>query len=184
MIDPMDVEVPELKNLLERDDYLRPYEREFRRRYGCFQDYLKRIAAGDGSLDQFTKSYQKFGIHIEHDGSVYCLEWAPGAKAVYLAGDFNNWNTESHPYRRLEFGKWELTIPPAENGGNVLKHLSEVKIVVENQHGHKEYRLSPWATYVVAPEISGHAYKQKIWHPSDAERYVFKFDRSSFKQKI
>lgn len=180
----MDVEVPELKNLLERDDYLRPYEREFRRRYGCFQDYLKRIAAGDGSLDQFTKSYQKFGIHIEHDGSVYCLEWAPGAKAVYLAGDFNNWNTESHPYRRLEFGKWELTIPPAENGGSVLKHLSEVKIVVENQHGHKEYRLSPWATYVVAPEISGHAYKQKIWHPSDAERYVFKFDHVKKPQSL
>lgn len=32
-LDPMEVEVPELNNLLERDGYLRPYEREYRRRF-------------------------------------------------------------------------------------------------------------------------------------------------------
>lgn len=31
-MDPMDVEVPELNNQLERDPYLKPYEREFKRR--------------------------------------------------------------------------------------------------------------------------------------------------------
>lgn len=31
-LDPMQVEVPDLKVLLHRDPYLRPYEREFRRR--------------------------------------------------------------------------------------------------------------------------------------------------------
>jgi hypothetical protein len=31
-LDPMQVEVPDLKELLDRDPYLRPYEREFRRR--------------------------------------------------------------------------------------------------------------------------------------------------------
>ena len=31
-LDPMQVEVPNLKELLDRDPYLRPYEREFRRR--------------------------------------------------------------------------------------------------------------------------------------------------------
>lgn len=31
-LDPMQVEVPELKALLDRDPYLKPYEREFRRR--------------------------------------------------------------------------------------------------------------------------------------------------------
>lgn len=35
-LDPMDVPVPELHLLLERDPYLKPHEREFRRR----QDYL------------------------------------------------------------------------------------------------------------------------------------------------
>lgn len=32
-MDPMHVEVPELKRHLERDPYLKPFEREFRRRY-------------------------------------------------------------------------------------------------------------------------------------------------------
>ena len=31
-LDPMQVEVPKLNELLDRDSYLRPYEREFRRR--------------------------------------------------------------------------------------------------------------------------------------------------------
>lgn len=31
-LDPMQVEVPDLNVLLDRDPYLRPYEREFRRR--------------------------------------------------------------------------------------------------------------------------------------------------------
>ena len=31
-LDPMQVEVPNLNVLLDRDSYLRPYEREFRRR--------------------------------------------------------------------------------------------------------------------------------------------------------
>lgn len=31
-MDPMDVEVPELQNQLDRDSYLKPYEREFKRR--------------------------------------------------------------------------------------------------------------------------------------------------------
>lgn len=31
-LDPMQVEVPEIEALLNRDSYLRPYEREIRRR--------------------------------------------------------------------------------------------------------------------------------------------------------
>lgn len=31
--DPFDIEVPEIKNLLERDGYLKPYEADIRRRY-------------------------------------------------------------------------------------------------------------------------------------------------------
>jgi 1,4-alpha-glucan branching enzyme len=31
-LDPMQVEVPQLKALLDRDPYLKPYEREIRRR--------------------------------------------------------------------------------------------------------------------------------------------------------
>lgn len=57
-------------------------------RYACFLDYLERVNE-ESDLDSFTTGYKKFGIHINNDGSVYCLEWAPGAKQLYLTGDFS-----------------------------------------------------------------------------------------------
>lgn len=35
-MDPSEVEVPEIKTLLERDPYLKPYENDIRRRYFLF----------------------------------------------------------------------------------------------------------------------------------------------------
>lgn len=53
-------------------------------------DYLERVNE-ESDLDSFTTGYKKFGIHINNDGSVYCLEWAPGAKQLYLTGDFSKY---------------------------------------------------------------------------------------------
>jgi len=41
----------------------------------------------------------------------------------------DNWNRENYPYKKLEYGKWELTIPPNSDGTPVIKHLSEIKVV-------------------------------------------------------
>lgn len=38
-MDPSQVEVPEIKALLERDPYLQPYENEIRKRYRIFCSY-------------------------------------------------------------------------------------------------------------------------------------------------
>lgn len=46
---------------------------------------------------------------------------------IYL--NIDNWNRESHPYKKLEYGKWELTIPPNNDGTPVIKHLSEIKVI-------------------------------------------------------
>jgi len=39
---------------------------------------------------------------------------APDAKAVFVAGTFNDWNTQSHPLKRARDGRWVLTLdlPP------------------------------------------------------------------------
>ena len=42
-MDPSEVEVPEIKNLLERDPYLKPYENDIRRRYACVQNSNKNV---------------------------------------------------------------------------------------------------------------------------------------------
>lgn len=40
-------------------------------------------------LEEFTQGYKEFGVHVRDDGSIYCKEWAPGAKELYLRGDFS-----------------------------------------------------------------------------------------------
>ncbi|XP_075218700.1 1,4-alpha-glucan-branching enzyme [Lycorma delicatula] len=171
-MDPMQVEVPKLKEMLDRDPYLRPYEREYRRRYACFKDYLDKVSECEGGVDKFTEGYKYYGIHVNPDSSVTCREWAPGAVGVYLTGDFNGWNRQSHPYHKLEFGKWELQIPPNSDGSCAIQHLSEIKLVIRTQSGELVERLSPWATYVVQPPRSeGFTYKQRVWNPPPEKKY-------------
>jgi 1,4-alpha-glucan branching enzyme len=38
----------------------------------------------------------------------YCV--APSARSVYLVGDFNGWNSASHPMRRREDGCWFIDV--------------------------------------------------------------------------
>ncbi|KAM6446236.1 1,4-alpha-glucan-branching enzyme isoform 1-T1 [Liasis olivaceus] len=139
----------ELERLLEKDPYLTPFEQDFQRRYGIFHRILKNIEENEGGLDKFTKSYQTFGVNRFIDGGLYCKEWAPGAEAVFLTGDFNNWNPFSHPYKKMDFGKWDLFIPPGPDGFRPVSHGSKLKLVIRTKTGEVLYRISPWARYVV-----------------------------------
>jgi len=59
-------------------------------RYSCFKKLWDDIENNEeGGVDKFTRGYERFGIHARPDGSVYCLEWCPGAQALYLRGDFS-----------------------------------------------------------------------------------------------
>lgn len=84
----MDVIVPDIDNLLTHDPYLKPYENEIRRRYQCFTEALTRIESAEGLL-KFCKSYNEYGIHCLPDNSIRVREWAPGAEALFLRGDFS-----------------------------------------------------------------------------------------------
>ncbi|KAJ8970066.1 hypothetical protein NQ317_008239 [Molorchus minor] len=162
----MEVEVPNIRDLLDRDGYLDPYENEIRRRYAVFKDNLHAIEQHGGGLDNFTKAYTFYGINLQPDNSIVCREWAPGAQQLFLTGEFNGWNRDSHPYKKMEYGKWELILPPNGDGSPAIKHLSEIKITIQTHQGHKEDRLSPYATYVEEPpKDQGTIYKQKLWNP-------------------
>jgi hypothetical protein len=80
----------------------------------------------------------------------------------------DNWNKTMHPYKKLEYGKWELHLPPNSDGSCVIKHLSEMKIIILDKYGQLHERLSPWATYVIQSNniLDGTTYKHKIWHPT------------------
>ncbi|XP_050314045.1 1,4-alpha-glucan-branching enzyme [Anthonomus grandis grandis] len=176
-MDPMEVEVPEIESFFNRDPYLRKYEREIRRRYGVFKDRLELIEESPGGIEDFTKAYKHYGVHVQANNSIICREWAPGAKGMWLTGEFNRWNRYSHAYEKKEFGKWELYIPARTDGSAAIKHLSEIKVVVQNAEGEKLDRLSPYAPYVVEPgKGEGTIYKQLFYNPPREERYQFKHD--------
>ena len=109
------------------------------------------------------------------DNSITCHEWCPGADALFLRGDFNGWDRVSHPFKKLDFGKWELTIPAGSDGQPLIKHLSKVKLVVLTKSGEMVDRLDPWATYVVQPPKSTGVtlYDHVFWNPPQNEKYVF-----------
>jgi len=72
-----------------------------------FDHYLM----GEGSHE---RSYEKMGSHlVEMDGirGVHFAVWAPNARQVYLMGDFNSWNGESHPLSSSSSGIWTLFVP-------------------------------------------------------------------------
>ncbi len=88
-VDLHETEVPKIDELLQLDPYLKPHEKEIRRRYGCFIQYMDQINNYEEGLLKFTESYKRYGVHVEADNSVSCLEWAPNAKNIYLRGDFS-----------------------------------------------------------------------------------------------
>lgn len=159
-----------VEELFKMDGYLETHRHEILRRIDCLRAIINRIKA-DEDLEKFTSSYKTYGLHVEKDGSVSGLEWAPGAEALYLKGDFNGWNETSHPYERLPFGKWQIKIPPQKDGP-AIKHLSKLKLVVRTKSGQLVERISPWASYVKPPPNS-FQYEQVFFNPPQPYRFRY-----------
>ncbi|XP_014246618.1 1,4-alpha-glucan-branching enzyme [Cimex lectularius] len=177
-VDPMEVQVPELEKLLERDPYLKSHEKEFRKRYAVMEDCVEKIKSEWGGLEDFCQAYKKFGIHVNTDNSVDCMEWAPGACQLYLCRLLNDRDKMLHPFEKKDYGIWTLHLDPNSDGSCKIPHLSELKICVQTKTGNLENRLSPWATYVVKPpKEEGLTYKHLFWNPPENKKYKFKNTR-------
>ncbi|XP_046574692.1 1,4-alpha-glucan-branching enzyme-like [Haliotis rubra] len=175
--DTAKVVVPQIENLFSSDGYLRDFEKEIRRRYGCFKDIVNRIDENEDSLEKFSRAYQNYGIHRREDNSIIMLEWAPAAEAIYLRGDFNDWKIEEKfSFKKLDFGKWELQIPPNPDGSCPIKHLSRLKLGIRTKTGEVVDRICPWATRVDRPKDVA-IYEHVFWDPPESEIYVPKHPR-------
>ncbi|XP_051719466.1 1,4-alpha-glucan-branching enzyme isoform X1 [Ctenopharyngodon idella] len=168
------VTIPQLNSLLQMDPYLKPFEKDFQRRYGLFEKQLALLEEAEGGFDQFTRSYNSYGVQRMPDNSLVFKEWAPAAEALFLTGDFNDWNNFSHPYTKKEFGKWELHMPPKEDKTPAVTHNSKLKVVVHTRAGERLYRISPWAKYVTQHEKSV-IYDWVHWDPP--QPYIHKHPR-------
>ena len=82
-----------------------------------------------------------FGAHpcteSEQEGYRFRV-WAPNAQQVSLMGDFNGWNTDSHPMNHIGHGVWELFLPG-------LKVYDAYKYVIHTHDGRVLAKADPYA---------------------------------------
>uniref|UniRef100_A0A8C1SC77 1,4-alpha-glucan branching enzyme n=1 Tax=Cyprinus carpio TaxID=7962 RepID=A0A8C1SC77_CYPCA len=99
-----------------------------------FAERLAQLEEAEGAFDYFTLSYRSFGIQRRSDNGLVLREWAPGAEAVFLTGDFNSWEKQSHPFTQKEYGKWELYLSPKVDKSPAIKHLTKLKVLNTSRH--------------------------------------------------
>jgi 1,4-alpha-glucan branching enzyme len=97
--------------------------------------------------------YDKLGAHpMKHEGKEgTCFAvWAPDAQKVYVMGDFNGWDKESHPLRpRRKSGIWEGFVPGVGKGANYKYHIAS------RFHGYHVDKADPFALYSEVPPKTG-----------------------------
>ena len=146
--------------LIKNDPYLEPYETAIRGRYEFALATEKRLTRqGKSTLSDFASGYLYFGLHRTQDGWVF-REWAPNATALYLVGDFNDWQELStYQAHRIEgTGNWELQLPL-----DAIQHGQLYKMHVY-WNGGKGERIPAWATRVVQ-DAKTSIFSAQVWSP-------------------
>lgn len=98
---------------------------------------------------QWDNAYEYFGVHPAASGWVFRL-WAPYARHVRLAGDFNGWNGED--MRRIQGGVWELSVDNA-------RQYDSYKYIVTGADGQERWKADPYAFHAATrPDTNSKVY--------------------------
>lgn len=157
--------------LIQDDPWLSPYQHDIESRHKLFLNAKKEIENASESIKQFASAYQYFGFNydINLKGWWY-REWAPSAYALFLIGDFNNWNKESHPLTKNDKGIWEIFI--SDTSTNPLKHENLVKVLIKAQNGDLE-RIPAYIQRAVQ-DPNTHVFSGQIWAPEKSFKWTDK----------
>jgi 1,4-alpha-glucan branching enzyme len=154
--------------ILKSDPWLAPYANAIVGRYEYFESVEKKLTGEGTSLSDFATGYLYFGLHRLPDGWVF-REWAPNATAIFMIGDFNNW--QRHPdyqLKKMQNGIWEIRLPDY-----AIAHTQLYKLLVEWDGGSGE-RIPAWARRVVQDEETK-IFSAQVWNP--IKPYAFKIKK-------
>ncbi|MGD1002141.1 MAG: 1,4-alpha-glucan branching protein GlgB [Candidatus Brocadiia bacterium] len=97
--------------------------------------------------------YEKLGAHpvkVAGVSGTYFAVWAPNANYVAVIGDFNGWNTGSHPLQaRAQSGIWEGFIPGVGRGAVYKFHIGS------HNRGYRVDKVDPFGLYSLPPPETG-----------------------------
>ena len=91
--------------------------------------------------------------------------WAPNARSVSVVGEFNNWNTQANPMKKVgPIGVYETFIPGAKVG-------DLYKFYIIGYHGEELYKADPYGneaelrpgTASRIADISDYKWKDTTW---------------------
>lgn len=159
-------------SFVEKDPLLEPFRHTIRRRYENF--VLREVGFTENrrSLADAFNSYLYYGLHGGEDGWVF-REWAPQARAIYLIGDFSDWEKkEEFRLQAVSSGNWEIKISPGR-----LSHGMKYKLWIEWEGGSGE-RLPSHVTRAVQDEKTK-IFSAEVWQPAEAYRW-----KNSFRRKL
>ncbi len=75
-------------------------------------DDVSRIGAtGESELEELKRIEEVYTDPIDRTVDIEFVYEAPGAKEVFLSGNFNNWDTTSLPMKKNKRGQWTATVP-------------------------------------------------------------------------
>eukprot|EP00184_Porphyridium_aerugineum_P004089 CAMPEP_0184694400 /NCGR_PEP_ID=MMETSP0313-20130426/2380_1 /TAXON_ID=2792 /ORGANISM="Porphyridium aerugineum, Strain SAG 1380-2" /LENGTH=757 /DNA_ID=CAMNT_0027152691 /DNA_START=83 /DNA_END=2356 /DNA_ORIENTATION=- len=156
------------------DKSLEPFQDALRHRYHEYLAKKKAIEEAEGSIAEFAQGYKKLGFVRQQDPpGLLVTEWAPGAAQVFLFGDFNNWDRNSHSLKRDDYGKWSIFLPDKADGTPVIQHNTKVKLCVVTPGGMRLDRNPAWAPYCVQNPQS-FLYDMVYWNPPAEVKYQWK----------
>ncbi len=136
-----------------------------------FEETLTHIKHDCGSLAAYATGHKQTGVHFKPKENRWVVrEWAPGARAVSLIGDFNGWDREAHPMNATASGVWELTLD-----GDALRHGQLVKLHIHGADGSRRDRIPACIRRAVQDPVT-HDYSGQIWHAPDAYVWRHQFD--------
>ena len=52
--------------MIKNDPYLEPFEESIRKRFNQTKQWIETIEKNEGSLDQFSKGYEKYGFQVQN----------------------------------------------------------------------------------------------------------------------
>ena len=84
-----------------------------------------------------AKAYEFLGAHPAENGVCFRV-WAPNAQWIGVAGDFNGWQAERAPMKKISIGVWECTV---EN----VRKFDAYKFVIRTPDGRIIYKSDPYA---------------------------------------
>ena len=123
-----------------------------------------------------VRAYDFLGAHLvnrnDKNGVMFRV-WAPTARSVSVAGDFNNWNNEANYMYNIGYGVWEVFVEG-------VKQFCAYKYCIESEYGDRLMKADPYAFHAqtrpgqasVVYDIESYSWNDSEWFNKRKENNI------------